>query len=313
MSARSFLLPLSVLSTLAAWAVLVPAAALAAAPEQAPGKGVGKGEGKSLPAASAAWRDCEQPACPWLVSVPAGRFQMGSPAKESERELNEGPQREVRVPAFAIGRTEVSFEQWEACVAAGGCPPQTRDERWGRGQRPVIHIRYEMAQRYVQWLSAKTGQRYRLPSEAEWEYAARAGTRTPFSFSEVFDTERVNVAGGFTYDGSKPGIDRQRSVPVGSLPANPWGLHEMHGNVQEWVQDCWHESYRGAPKDARPWTDNCDEPRQVLRGGNWYDRASFARSAFRGGLWAGSAAGTGLRVVRELTPADPPARRAPAR
>ncbi len=252
--------------------------------------------------ASQPWRDCEAVHCPWLVTVPAGSFVMGSPASEPLRVADEGPLRKVTVASFAIGQHEVTFAQWDACVAAGGCPAQAKDQGWGRGDRPVIHIEFERAERFVAWLSRVTGQRYRLPSEAEWEYAARAGTTTPFGLGERIEPAIVNMAGGFTYNGSKPGIDRQRTVPVGSLPANAWGLHEMHGNVLEWAADCWHEDYQGAPKDARPWLKGCTQPdRHVLRGGSWYDRASDLRSAFRGGLYAGNEAGTGLRVVRELS------------
>jgi formylglycine-generating enzyme required for sulfatase activity len=249
---------------------------------------------------SAPWRDCEAVHCPWLVTVPAGRFTMGSPDTEPERYVDEGPQHRVRLRSFAIGRFEVSFAQWDACVAAGACPAQPRDEGWGRDQRPAIHIRWEMAKAYVAWLSQLTGQRYRLPSEAEWEYAARAGTSTPFGLGERVDPDQVNVAGGFTYNGSRKGVDRQRTVPVGSLPANAWGLHEVHGNVWEWTEDCWHDDYQRAPADGSAWTRKCAEPRHVLRGGSWYDRADFARSAARRGMEAGSINAIGLRVVREL-------------
>ncbi|MGY0197271.1 formylglycine-generating enzyme family protein [Leptothrix sp. BB-4] len=259
--------------------------------------------GNAAAVPSAPWRDCEAVHCPWLVTLPAGSFLMGSPEKEPARLVDEGPQRRVTVAPVAIGQHEVTFAQWDACVAAGGCPAQPRDQGWGRGDRPVIHIDFERAQRFVAWLSGVTGQRYRLPSEAEWEYAARAGTTTPFGLGERIDPSIVNMAGGFTYNGSVRGIDRQRTVPVGSLPANAWGLHEMHGNVLEWTADCWHDDYRGAPKDARAWLKGCSQPdRHVLRGGSWYDRASDLRSAFRGGIYPGNEPATGLRVARELKP-----------
>ncbi len=267
------------------WAMVGPAASAASA----------------APSASTPWRDCEAPHCPWLVTVPAGSFLMGSPDSEPGRHPDEGPRRRVTLRSYAIGQHEVSFAQWDACVAAGGCAPQPRDEGWGRGDRPAIRITHAMAQDYVGWLSRQTGQRYRLPSEAEWEYAARAGTDTPFGLGERIDPSTANMAGGFTYNGSARGVDRQRTVPVGSLPANAWGLHEMHGNVLEWTADCWHEDYRGAPRDGRPWLKDCSQPgRHVLRGGSWYDRASDLRSAFRSGLWSGNENGTGLRVVREI-------------
>lgn len=269
-----------------------PLSALAAPPA---------GESVGGSAASRPWRDCEAAHCPWLVTVPAGTFLMGSPDTEPGRHPDESPRRKVTLRAYAIGQHEVTFAQWDACVAAAGCAAQPRDQGWGRGDRPAMRITFDMAQAYVAWLSRQTGQRYRLPSEAEWEYAARAGTDTPFGLGERIDPSVANMAGGFTYNGSKPGIDRQRTVPVGSLPANAWGLHEMHGNVLEWTADCWHEDYRGAPKDARPWLKDCSQPdRHVLRGGSWYDRASDLRSAFRSGLWTGNENAVGLRVVREI-------------
>ncbi|MEY8876880.1 MAG: formylglycine-generating enzyme family protein [Leptothrix sp. (in: b-proteobacteria)] len=276
---------------IAAWlgsltALLLPTAALAA----------------PAAAAAARFRDCDDDRCPWLVPVPAGAFTMGSPPTEGDVSIDEGPQHRVQLRRFAIGQFEVTFAQWDACVAAGGCPAQPLDEGWGRGAQPVIHMTWDLTQRYLKWLSRRTGQTYRLPSESEWEYAARAGTTTPFGLGERIDPTSANIAGGFTYNGSKPGIDRQRTTAVGSFAPNAWGLHDMHGNVWEWVQDCWHRDYEGAPANGSAWTRRCDEDRHVLRGGSWYDTAAFARAAARRGLEAGSITALGFRVVREIKP-----------
>lgn len=251
-------------------------------------------------AAAAPQRDCDDPACPWMVVLPAGRFTMGTADNEPELDQNELPRRQVKVRAFAIGQFEVTFEQWDACVAAGGCRRITQDEGWGRGPRPVIHTRWDDAQAFVAWLSRRTGRHYRLPSEAEWEYAARAGSTTPFGLGARIGTDQANFAGGFTYNGSTRGVDRQQTLPVGSFAPNAWGLHDLHGNALEWVQDCWHDNYQGAPTDARPWMKGCSEPaRHVIRSGSWYDAPRYARSAFRGSIEVGNGFALGFRVARD--------------
>ncbi|MEY4750252.1 MAG: hypothetical protein RIQ60_2466 [Pseudomonadota bacterium] len=213
------------------------------------------------------FRDCESDACPWMVALPAGSFMMGSPATEPERSNDEGPQHRVQIKAFAVGQYEVTFAQWDACVAAGGCSRKPEDQGWGRGQRPVINVSWNDAQQYVRWLSARTGKTYRLLSEAEWEYAARAGTTTPFAFGDRINTDQANFDGNGTFNGSAKGGYRQKTVPVGSLAANAWQLHDMHGNVWEWVQDCWHLDYNGAPADGAAWASGCSGDHRVLRGG----------------------------------------------
>ncbi|MEY4754109.1 MAG: hypothetical protein RJA44_1784 [Pseudomonadota bacterium] len=257
----------------------------------------------AAPAAGQPMRDCDEPVCPWVVPLPAGEFLMGATPGEAGTDENELPQHRVKVAAVAIGQFEVTFEQYDACAAALACRPVSDDEGWGRGQRPVIHLEWEQAQAYVRWLSRRTGQRYRLPSEAEWEYAARAGSDTAFAFGARIETSQANFAGGFTYNGSRRGEDRQRTLPVGSFAPNAWGLHDMHGNALEWVQDCWHRDYNGAPADARPWLRQCDDERHVLRSGSWYDEPRYARSAFRGSVAPGNGFALGMRVVREFGPA----------
>ena len=257
-------------------------------------------------------RDC--PDCPEMVVVPAGTFLMGSPATEAGRSNDEGPQHKVTFSRpFALGRYEVTFAEWDACVAAGGCNGgrlsvqvwgRGSDQGWGRGRRPVINVSWRDTQAYVAWLSRATGKRYRLPSEAEWEYAARAGTTTPFSFGATITTDQANYNGNYTYGTGRKGEYRGRTVPVGSLPVNPWGLYEMHGNVWEWVEDVWHDSYQGAPADGSVWTDLAGPdyfiPR-VLRGGFWGDVPWFLRSARRRGsepVYSGDS--SGFRVARTL-------------
>ena len=240
-------------------------------------------------------RDC--PECPEMVVVPAGSFMMGSPSHEQGRRAKEGPVHEVRISApFAVGVYEVTFAEWDACLAAGGCGHRPIDGGWGRGDRPVIYVSWEDAKGYVQWLSRRTGKEYRLPSEAEWEYAARAGTETAYSWGDAIGVNLANCGGcGSQWDGSK-------TAPVGSFGANAWGLHDMHGNVYEWVEDCWNGSYRGAPSDGSAWlSGDCSE--RVLRGGSWIDEPAALRAAYRFTSPTGDRSlVSGFRVARTLTP-----------
>jgi len=248
---------------------------------------------------------------PEMVLIPAGSFLMGSPAGEADRDADEGPQHQVQVPAFALGKYEVSFDQWDACVSAGGCTQKPADQGWGRGTRPVINVSWDDAQQYVGWLSRQTGKTWRLPTEAEWEYAARAPTRT--DSSTAFDTGNCITTAQANYDGSnfdyagcgaKTGVYLKETQPVGSYPANRWGLHDLHGNVYEWVQDCWHDDYTGAPTDGSEWRGSCsDSGRRVLRGGSWSSFPWLLRSASRGRIDTGSRNhNLGFRVARTLTP-----------
>lgn len=231
------------------------------------------------------FRDCAE--CPEMVVIPAGAFLMGSPEKEAGRSNNEGPLREVTISAFAIGRYEVTFPEWDACVAAGSCSHEPEDA-WGRGRQPVMRVSWNDAQEYVGWLSEKTGERYRLPSEAEWEYAARAGTTTRYAFGDEIAEAQANF-----------GTDK--TTGVGSYPANSWGLHDMHGNVWEWVEDCSRGNYDSAPTDGTAWLQG-DCSARVLRGGSWGSKPEGLRSAsryygfrpdFRNGI-------IGFRVARTL-------------
>ena len=250
------------------------------------------------------FQDCRE--CPEMVVAPAGTFTMGSAGTEDGHWSGEGPRHPVTVAEpFAIGVHEVTFAEWDACVAAGGCTHEPWDWDWGRGRRPVMDITWTQTRTYVDWLSAETGQSYRLPSEAEWEYAARAGTQTPFHFGATISTDQAN------FDGIKPpygdgatGVNRGRTVEVGSFPANAFGLHDVHGNVAEWVQDCGSDlnsRYDNAPADGSAVEiAGCSE--HVARGGGWWDEAGNLRSARRG-LWNEAAWynwDLGFRVARSV-------------
>ena len=265
-------------------------------------------------------RDCAE--CPEMVVVPAGEFRMGSPESEPGRDAHESPMRTVTFAApFAIGRYEVTFDEWEACVAAKGCAGVTEDDGWGRGRRPVIYVNFEMATGYARWLSATTGQRYRLPSEAEWEYAARAGSTTPWFWG---DDPRQACEYGNVGDDSVRGEHPDwplhdcsdgfaKTAPVGSFEPNRFGLHDTAGNVWEWVEDCYNPSYAGAPADGRAWLAG-DCIRRIDRGGGWYNKPSAVRSALR---YAGDDPARrnntlGFRVVRTLDAAAPSQPRAKA-
>ena len=250
------------------------------------------------------FRDC--PDCPEMVVVPAGSFMMGSPSHEVGRSNYEGPRHRVTIAKpFAAGKYEVTFAEWDACVAAGGCGGhRPGDGGWGRGRRPVVNVNWADAKAYVRWLSVKTGKPYRLLSEAEWEYAARGGTTTPFHFGSTISTSQANYDGNYTYGGGVKGVYRRRTVAVGTFPTNGFGLYDLHGNVWEWVEDCWSGNYLGAPADGSAW-ESGDCSRRVLRGGSWDSLPRYLRSACRDRYRIGSGYRSifiGFRVARTLTP-----------
>ncbi|MBK7956048.1 MAG: SUMF1/EgtB/PvdO family nonheme iron enzyme [Candidatus Accumulibacter sp.] len=244
------------------------------------------------------FHDCEQ--CPEMVVLPAGSFMMGSPMAEARRSVNEGPPHKVTIARpFAVGQNEVTFAEWDACVAAGACQPRPGDEGWGRGRRPVIHVNWDDAQAYASWLAKKTGKGYRLLSEAEWEYAARAKTETAYPWGDERGSNHANFASSHSqWSGDK-------TAPVGSFDANDFGLYDMIGNVYEWVQDCWNGNYAGAPVDGSAWL-NGDCGRRVIRGGSWYSEAGHARAAYRSGVDLGQGVPTrlssklGFRLAKTL-------------
>ncbi len=244
------------------------------------------------------------PIAPELLIIPAGRFVMGSPESEAERRENEGPQHEVVIRRFAIGKFAVTFDEYDAyCRATGN--PLPDDEGWGRGRRPVINVSWEDAQGYIQWLNhearAELGdQYYRLPTEAEWEYVCRAGTTTPFFTGETISTDQANFDGNFSYGSGSKGRSLKATVEVGSYPPNPWGLYDMLGNVWEWVEDRYHDNYRGAPTDGSAWEIGKTENR-VLRGGSWDSVPACVRSAYRNMNAQGRCSSfDGFRIARTL-------------
>lgn len=228
--------------------------------------------------AGSSFRDC--PDCPEMVIIPSGSFLMGSPADEAGREDDEGPQHRVNISRFALGKYEVTQGEWKAIV--GNNPsyfPSCGDDC------PVEGVSWDDVQEFIQVLNQKTGQNYRLPSEAEWEYAARAGTATPFHTGNAITTDQANFDGSYP-NGSGKGVYRKTTTPAGSFAPNAFGLHDMHGNVWEWVADCYHSSYSGAPADGSAWMEGCKlsyrvREYRIARGGSWYHNAQNLRSANR--------------------------------
>ena len=257
------------------------------------------------------FRDCD--VAPRMIVIPAGKFMMGSPESEAHRLSSEGPQREVTIPeALAVGVFEVTFAQWETCVRMGGCDGlRPDDEGFGRGRHPVLNISWHAARDYTQWLSDLTGQRYRLLTEAEWEYVARAGSTTPnywkpegdiCQFASVYDQtssrfmdfdfqfgEIVSCEDGFA-----------GTAPAGSFLPNAFGLYDMIGNTMEWTQDCFNPDYSGAPTDGSAWESGLCFLR-VARGGGWFWGVAENRSAHRSARLSRSAVSvSGFRVARDL-------------
>ena len=238
------------------------------------------------------FRDCGE--CPEMVVVAPGSYMMGSPASEAGRYDDEGPVHRVTIGyTLAVGVYEVTFAEWDACVGAGGCGGhRPDDEGWGRGSRPVINVSWEDAREYVAWLSRESGEAYRLPSEAEWEYAARAGTVTARYWGES-ESGQCGYGNGAdaAYKTANPDIEwttvscsdgYENTAPVGTFGSNAWGLYDVLGNVWEWTEDCWHDRYAGAPADGSAWRSGGDCFLRVLRGGSWFGRtevASVRRSA----------------------------------
>jgi formylglycine-generating enzyme required for sulfatase activity len=250
-----------------------------------------------------------------MIVVPAGSFVMGSPPSEkedSQHNVTVKPfggalgglapktgeeQHNVTVAKpFAVSKFELTFDEWDTCVANGDCTWHPSDSGWGRGQQPVINVSWDDAQQYVAWLAKVTGKAYRLLSEAEYEYAARAGTQTTYPWGDDIGKNNANCAGC----GSQ--WDNRQTAPVGSFSANKFGLYDMVGNVWEWVEDCYHADYNGAPQDGSARTEAADCSRRVVRGGGWYITPDYLRSAHRD--WDQPALGRrfdmGFRVGRTL-------------
>jgi len=263
---------------------------------------------------------------PEMVRIPPGRFLMGSPATEARyKRYEEEPQHAVRIDyAFELGKCEVTLEEFTAFVTDakhdmgnsafiwdGKEYKDTPGKGWRdpgftqSGKHPVCCVNWNDAKAYVAWLNAKQGlgraqNAYRLPSEAEWEYACRAGTTKPFSFGATISTAQANYNGEYTYGAGTKGEYRKKTTPVGSFPANAFGLHDVHGNVWEWCEDAWNANYNGAPTDGSPWLTG-DASSRVLRGGSWNYDPQFLRSANRNWYYPTDRYGSsGFRVARTL-------------
>ena len=254
------------------------------------------------PPASGEWMQTipgiDEAAWPSMVSLPRGRFMMGSPPLEAGSFDDEKPAHQVTIGrAFAIGRFPVTFREWDAALAAGADLARPADEGWGRGDRPVINVSWKEAQTYIDWLNDRlglleVGDRYGLPTEAEWEYACRAGTKTAYSFGDTISRGQARFEA------------RDGTTVVDQFPPNAFGLHDMHGNVWEWCQDVWHESYDDPdrPDDGLSWEEGGDPSRRVLRGGSWDNDPQLLRSAFRIGLnTSDRISDIGFRLARTLS------------
>jgi len=268
-----------------------------------------------------------------MLWIPPGRFWMGSPPMEPERSDSEGPQQLVQLPGFFMSQTPITQAQWRAVARS----PERHGERWGHtlnptpsrfqgdqggllageantDNRPVEKVSWHDAREFCNRLNQRTGRHYTLPSEAQWEYACRAGSSTPFHFGATITPELANYDGSYTYANGPKGEYRKQTTPVGMFPANAWGLHDMHGNVLEWCLDEWHATYEGAPTDGSAWVTRSesnqtakktiennssrDEERRLLRGGSWNGLPGLCRSAYRDHtLPVDAGSNVGFRVV----------------
>jgi formylglycine-generating enzyme required for sulfatase activity len=240
-----------------------------------------------------------------MRNSPAGicTIVMASPESEQERFVSEGTQHRVQLPSFFLAQTPVTQAQWQVVA---GWPKVERDlnldpAHFKGANRPVEQVSWEEAMEFCRRLSQRsqrTKRVYSLPSEAQWEYACRAGTTTPFAFGDTLTPDLANYDGDFTYGTGPKGFYREQTISVGSLPANAWGLQDMHGNVWEWCLDTWHDSYNGAPIDGTPWGSTGDQGERLLRGGSCFFGPEYCRSANRARARPGHAGLTiGFRVV----------------
>jgi formylglycine-generating enzyme required for sulfatase activity len=227
-----------------------------------------------------------------MVAIPGGTFLMGTEDEEIERLVKkfnldgfrwERPQHRVTVSSFYMGRYPITQSQWKAIAATAkiDIDLETNPSNFKGDELPVEQVNWYDAIEFCARLSKLTGREYRLPSEAEWEYACRAGTTTPFYFGETITGELANYRASETYAGEAKGEYREETTPVGQFPPNAFGLYDMHGNVWEWCADTWHDNYDGAPTDGSVWTENGNDNRSPLRGGSWYFYPNDCRSAFR--------------------------------
>jgi formylglycine-generating enzyme required for sulfatase activity len=233
---------------------------------------------------------------PELAAIPAGEFDMGCVSGIDCADREE-PVHSVTIPAFLMSKTEITADLWDACVKAQACQQPYDSEG---NNRPATYTSWDDVQTFITWINTTTGENYRLPSESEWEYAARAGSVTPYNTGDCISTEQANYEGnafkaaGCTIEGEY----RDQTTPVASFSANAFGLHDMHGNMWEWVEDCWHDNYDGAPADGSAWVAG-DCERRVMRGGAWHGDVSYMRSAYRFRFSReGRSGGLGFRLAK---------------
>jgi formylglycine-generating enzyme required for sulfatase activity len=254
------------------------------------------------PGSGTIFKDC--PNCPEMTVVPAGDFQMGlSPGIEMS---DDGPLHAVKVrKPFAAGTTAITFAQWDACAASGGCGGYSpSDEGWGRGDHPVIHVNWDDAKSYISWLTGQTGAPYRLLTETEREYVTTAGQRRRFWWGASISPEQANYDGNHTYEGERKGLYRRKTVPAKSFSPNPWGLYQVHGNVWEWVEDCAGNYLATADMSAAWVFPGCDF--HSLRGGSWNSTPQALRATYRySGARSSRRDTVGFRVARDLDPGAP--------
>ncbi len=241
--------------------------------------------------AGSTFKDCD--ACPTMVVVAAGSYRMGDLAGTGLP--SELPVRHITIPSpLGVGIYEITYAQWDICASEGGCKHIPADDNWGRGDRALAYVNWDDASQYIGWLSQKSGKTYRLLTEAEWEYVARAGTESLYPWG--------NELGAGNAVCLSCGVGSVMTIEVGQLPANHFGLYDTVGSQKEWVQDCWNVTYQGAPTDSSAWIEG-DCTRRVVRGGSWYDSARFIRSASRAGAVLPERLDIiGFRVVRQLDP-----------
>jgi formylglycine-generating enzyme required for sulfatase activity len=244
------------------------------------------------------FKECD--VCPEMVVIPKGSFIMGTPADEPYRLKGEDPQHSVTIPRpIAVGRFTITFDEWDACVAEGGCDGNKADDRgFGRGRMPAYGIDFAAAKTYLAWLSRKIGRTYRLPSESEREYFARAGTTTPFWFGKTISAQNANYDASNSYPGGPYGVASKGPKPVDYYPPNKFGLYQVNGNAEEWTEDCFNKRYNeDTPTDGSPWLEG-DCSRRMLRGGGWIGAALTQRSGYRSDGKVTSS--NSFRVVRTL-------------
>jgi formylglycine-generating enzyme required for sulfatase activity len=235
-----------------------------------------------------------------LIQIPAGDYLMGSPANEPERSAVEGPQHRVRLGGFLLGQTPVTQAQWGvvACWPKLELDLKPDPSRFNGARRPVERVSWVQAMEFCRRLSQRTGLSFTLPSEAQWEYACRACTTTPFAFGATLTPELANYRGTYSYVNGPKGAYREQTTHAASFAANAWGLQDMHGNVWEWCLDYWHPGYEGAPVDGSTWVSGGDPDQRLLRGGSWCGHPGGCRSAYRGHVRPGGAdSHVGFRVV----------------